>query len=566
MPKKKPEMSQVYNQSNNEFIFGENGGRGKHLTLFLRNLSLTGSLHASEKHNSETVREANSSIYGQLGYGYSGSESSGMNLSNLNLGLASSQPHLPKFKRSTSLHLVNVGRDSSPDNHDSSLYRVTRVSSSTEKSRARAKTYTDLDDDWDAQIERKERATEKASHRSAVALEPEKQATPAKAKSPKFEKLAKILSENATVDLQELRKLAWNGICPELRAVTWQLLLGYLPANKTRQSSTLKRKRQEYCDGLRDFGSHVQFDDAGTSSGSSTLVNVDSTNKDNSVNREKQLYHQINIDVKRTNPTIPLYSLEATQKSLRKILFFWAIRHPASGYVQGINDLCTPFYQIFLANYLWQLQNRDDAELSRLFIPGLLDEADEKENELLNDPNLQAIKLETFETSRLSERVASMIEADTFWCLSRLLDNITDNYIHEQPGIMRQVNDLRNLIAKIDLPLLQHLENEGVEFLQFAFRWMNCLLMRELNITLIIRIWDTYLSESPLGFSNFHVYVCAAFLVRFSEDLRERDFQEILLFLQNPPTASWKEKDVELLMSEGFLWQSLYKDASAHLR
>jgi len=25
----------------------------------------------------------------------------------------------------------------------------------------------------------------------------------------------------------------------------------------------------------------------------------------------------------------------------------WAIRHPASGYVQGINDLVTPFWQVF---------------------------------------------------------------------------------------------------------------------------------------------------------------------------------------------------------------------------
>jgi hypothetical protein len=30
----------------------------------------------------------------------------------------------------------------------------------------------------------------------------------------------------------------------------------------------------------------------------------------------------------------------------------WAIRHPASGYVQGINDLATPFYQVFLSAYI----------------------------------------------------------------------------------------------------------------------------------------------------------------------------------------------------------------------
>ena len=35
-----------------------------------------------------------------------------------------------------------------------------------------------------------------------------------------------------------------------------------------------------------------------------------------------------------------------------RILFIWAIRHPASGYVQGINDLVTPFFVVFLSEYV----------------------------------------------------------------------------------------------------------------------------------------------------------------------------------------------------------------------
>lgn len=31
-----------------------------------------------------------------------------------------------------------------------------------------------------------------------------------------------------------------------------------------------------------------------------------------------------------------------------RILYIWAMRHPASGYVQGINDLVTPFFVVFL--------------------------------------------------------------------------------------------------------------------------------------------------------------------------------------------------------------------------
>lgn len=42
-------------------------------------------------------------------------------------------------------------------------------------------------------------------------------------------------------------------------------------------------------------------------------------------------------------------------------------------------------------------------------------------------------------------------------------------------------------------PLAAHLEEQNVEFIQFAFRWMNCLLMREMSVKNIIRMWDTYL-------------------------------------------------------------------------
>jgi hypothetical protein len=68
------------------------------------------------------------------------------------------------------------------------------------------------------------------------------------------------------------------------------------------------------------------------------------------------------------------------------------------------------------------------------------------------------------------------------------------------------------------------------------------------------------------GFSEFHLYVCAAFLVKWSSKLLKMDFQDIMMFLQSLPTKDWTEKDIELLLSEAFIWQSLFKGSSAHLR
>lgn len=73
--------------------------------------------------------------------------------------------------------------------------------------------------------------------------------------------------------------------------------------------------------------------------------------------------------------------------------------------------------------------------------------------------------------------------------------------------------------------LHNHLQSHGVDYLQFSFRWMNNLLTRELPLHSTIRLWDTYLAESD-GFAVFQLYVCAAFLLHWREQLlKETEFQ-----------------------------------------
>ena len=38
------------------------------------------------------------------------------------------------------------------------------------------------------------------------------------------------------------------------------------------------------------------------------------------------------------------------------------------------------------------------------------------------------------------------------------------------------------------------------------------------------------------------------------------------MFLQALPTNKWGEKEIELLLSEAFIWQSLFRGSSAHLK
>jgi hypothetical protein len=52
------------------------------------------------------------------------------------------------------------------------------------------------------------------------------------------------------------------------------------------------------------------------------------------------------------NPLMPIFQQIIVQELFERILFIWAIRHPASGYVQGINDLVTPFFVVFLSEFI----------------------------------------------------------------------------------------------------------------------------------------------------------------------------------------------------------------------
>lgn len=320
----------------------------------------------------------------------------------------------------------------------------------------------------------------------------------------RFHKL--LTSPNS--DLDSLKKLSWSGIPAVVRAQAWKILLGYVPTNKDRRDATLQRKRQEYLDFLPQY------------------YKVKTGEVEDKY--ESGIFHQIHIDVPRTNPMSSLFQQELVQDSLERILFLWAIRHPASGYVQGINDLATPFFVVFLSEYI-----EGDPEACNL--------ADVAKEDL------------------------DRVEADCFWCMTNLLHHIQENYTFAQPGIQKMIFKLRELVGKIDSPLAKHLDEQEADYVHFAFRWMNCLLMREMPLSLVVRIWDTYLSEAE-DFPTFHVYVCATFLAHWSEKLLQLEFQDIMLFLQHLPTPKWTQKEVDLLLSQAFLYKSLYHDAPSHLR
>lgn len=312
------------------------------------------------------------------------------------------------------------------------------------------------------------------------------------------------------VNMSDLRRLGWNGIPENHRCQAWKLLLGYVPVNSTRRKQMLLRKRAEYEDAIHQ---HYDIDD------------------DTRTYQEQETLRQVLVDVPRTAPDVPLFRNERIRRSLARLLYIWAMRHPASSYVQGINDLATPLIVVFLIGEGF------------------------KEQDVLDGIIMEDVSDETIQE----------IEADCYWCLTNLLAGIQDHYTADQPGVQRMVMRLEELVNRIDADLSSHLSSVGIQFLQFSFKWMNCLLLREFNLSCVLRLWDTYISEGDGGFEEFHVYVCAAFLCQFSSQLKTMEFDELFGFMQEIPTADWGSTEIEILLSQAFVLSTLFGGSDAHL-
>jgi len=303
------------------------------------------------------------------------------------------------------------------------------------------------------------------------------------------------------VDLAQLRQACWGGVPMDMRPMCWQLLLGLLPPDSAKWATTAGARRRKYWDLLQ------RYERAERSEGTE---------------EEAVLARQIAIDIPRTATDLPFFSQGRVRRSLTRLLYLRAVMHPLSGYVQGFNDIATPF----LATFLSRLMHGPMKEWDVAAVP--------------EDRLLEA-------------------ESDCFWCFCRFLEHVEDYYTPEQPGIRRGIDQLESLVRRIDVGLHEHLEAEGVEYLHFSFRWFNCLVVRELPFQLVLRLWDTFMAEGA-AVRSFLLYVCLSLLLRWRGELRGMELQDAILFLQKLPTQVWDEGDLEVLLSTAFMWQSVFDE------
>jgi hypothetical protein len=338
----------------------------------------------------------------------------------------------------------------------------------------------------------------KSTSHSKASISPQvsPQPIPPVRRQPDFSRL--LLSP--IIDVNQIREQAWSGIPDDLRPQIWRLFLDYEPVNQSIAQNTLIQKRLNYFDCLdRVYGeSQRPF---------WTPFHVETRT-------------QIGRDLPRAPH--PLLRDPIVQGLFERALFVWAVRHPACGYVQGMNDLLSPFFFVFLAQY----------------------------------HDLEAMANIDF----LSEQQTRELEADCFWCFSKLMDGLQDLFTKDQPGLYKMLRLLETIVSKCVPDLALWIEREGIGYQEFAFRWMNCLLLREFPLPMVLRLWDSYLANHR-KIATTHVFVCAALLATLAPKLMGLSHSEFVVTIQQIAPEQWKPDDIEVILAQAFVYEKMHADA-----
>lgn len=153
-----------------------------------------------------------------------------------------------------------------------------------------------------------------------------------------------------------LRQLVWKGAPPTHRAECWRVLLDMSPANGRQEDlrhTLLQRKRAEYHGFVqRYYYNHYHQQQLGDAVLDSPLCLDHFPHSPPPLSsrgpQERQILQQLALDLPRHK--MSLFHDPRTVTRLERMLFLWSLRHPAVGFVQGIDDIMVQFFFVFLGD------------------------------------------------------------------------------------------------------------------------------------------------------------------------------------------------------------------------
>ncbi len=344
-----------------------------------------------------------------------------------------------------------------------------------------------------------------------------------------------------------------------------------------------------------------------------------------------------------------VFSNKLVKESLERIIYLWSIRVNEKGtdssayssrYVTCLVDIVYPLYLTNLHGYIWETHvqtssrvkapskgenvNKSNSGKSTLrFIDNddgsdvdIEDDATTAQQNKIYEDEDRKMRIKRCQDLTIGlgiddipEEILEEIEADTYWCLENLMSAIQDfrqNDAFAQPkntsssdgkqkktsqnGLQGMLILIEKVTERKDPELHKHLKKLKVEYLWFAFRWLNSLHVRDMNEPCILRLWDTCMCEEAgkesgsyftnfgfsakrakkrlhlVGFLNFQVYICSALLHRIRDRvLSQRKMEGALFELRNPSLETWQQSDIEILVSEAYLNQETFRGSEEQL-
>ena len=160
---------------------------------------------------------------------------------------------------------------------------------------------------------------------------------------------------------------------------------------------------------------------------------------------EQECLVQVLKDLPRTGPDIPVLHHPRMQRLMLRVLFIWGMRHPGSGYVQVclgalVYCACGTSNASRAGNLEWCSSTCFSQLLQRPICALLFVKLPQGINDLLIPFLVVFLRHEggysvAADVEKIPSETLSIVEADSFWCLSKLLDGLHDHYIASQPGL-----------------------------------------------------------------------------------------------------------------------------------
>jgi TBC1 domain family protein 5 len=367
------------------------------------------------------------------------------------------------------------------------------------------------------------------------------------------------LIENKT-NMNELIKMSIDGkIHPEFRSIMWKLYFGIISIDNIHNwEEVLNSNRQKYYQKVDKYYTseyinmiHQEREKIKINKHDTHLLKQIEENNHAfifkiSTSFIQQEYQEkfnetlniIKLDIDRTFQEIDLFRNNNIKDSLSKILFVWSIENADVGYCQGMNEILgTIYYALYPTNFHKienNLENENldtkktlDTPKDKNFYFYLLNSEEHFEADIYNlfcevmDRGFK--ELYNYNDVKFRQNYKNGV-VDGFELIDKTILSLEDINKIQTSELKKKINKIFYFYLKIvDKELFLHIHDKVEPYL-FLFRWILCILNREISLKNIIYVWEIIFAMEYLDKNlNFLDFICVSMIVNLRQELLNED-------------------------------------------